>query len=606
MQDFVLENKIAIIGGGHAGVEAALAISRMNHSCYLITMDHKSIARMSCNPAIGGLAKGHLVREIDALGGIMGLAADKTSIQFKTLNKSKGRAVCSPRAQVDKIEYSKYVRNTILKDKNIHIISDEAVDILVDKSSVSGIRLKSGNTLHVESLIVTTGTFLRGKIHIGKSAYEAGRFAEPPSKGITESLIGLGFETYRLKTGTPPRLLASSINWEALDLALGDEKINYFSIKTKPSFQSPNIPCYIAKTNAKTHEILKNNLNRSPMYSGQINAIGPRYCPSVEDKVVRFADKESHQLFLEPEWNNSKQIYVNGFSTSMPEEVQIKSLKSIKGLENIELIRPGYAIEYDYFPSRQLKSTLETKKIKGLFLAGQLNGTSGYEEAAAQGLVAGVNSAHYTNNNKPMVLKRSESYIGVLIDDLITKEINEPYRMFTSRAEHRLFLRQDNADFRLSEIGIKNNLLQPNHLSLFNQYKQDYSELKKTLRKQTIVEKGKKYSLWNYLKRPEVQINNIAGFDFSKHNPRVLFSIESEAKYEGYINIQSQRNKKIKKLENMLIPKDLNFSTIKNLSLESIEKLNLVQPETLGQASRIGGVRQSDVATLSFYLYKKK
>ena len=606
MQDFVLENKIAIIGGGHAGVEAALAISRMNHSCYLITMDHKSIARMSCNPAIGGLAKGHLVREIDALGGIMGLAADKTSIQFKTLNKSKGRAVCSPRAQVDKIEYSKYVRNTILKDKNIHIISDEAVDILVDKSSVSGIRLKSGNTLHVESLIVTTGTFLRGKIHIGKSAYEAGRFAEPPSKGITESLIGLGFETYRLKTGTPPRLLASSINWEALDLALGDEKINYFSIKTKPSFQSPNIPCYIAKTNAKTHEILKNNLNRSPMYSGQINAIGPRYCPSVEDKVVRFADKESHQLFLEPEWNNSKQIYVNGFSTSMPEEVQIKSLKSIKGLENIELIRPGYAIEYDYFPSRQLKSTLETKKIKGLFLAGQLNGTSGYEEAAAQGLVAGVNSAHYTNNNKPMVLKRSESYIGVLIDDLITKEINEPYRMFTSRAEHRLFLRQDNADFRLSEIGIKNNLLQPNHLSLFNQYKQDYSELKKTLRKQTIVEKGKKYSLWNYLKRPEVQINNIAGFDFSKHNPRVLFSIESEAKYEGYINIQSQRNKKIKKLENMLIPKDLNFSTIKNLSLESIEKLNLVQPETLGQASRIGGVRQSDIATLSFYLYKKK
>tara|TARA_Y100000996_G_scaffold190842_1_gene149282 strand:+ start:9325 stop:11133 length:1809 start_codon:yes stop_codon:yes gene_type:complete len=602
----VLENKIAIIGGGHAGVEAALAISRMNHSCYLITMDHKSIARMSCNPAIGGLAKGHLVREIDALGGIMGLAADKTSIQFKTLNKSKGRAVWSPRAQVDKIEYSKYVRNAILKDKNIHIISDEAVDILVDKSSVSGIRLKSGNTLHVESLIVTTGTFLRGKIHIGKSAYEAGRFAEPPSKGITESLIGLGFETYRLKTGTPPRLLASSINWEALDLALGDEKINYFSIKTKPSFQSPNIPCYIAKTNAKTHEILKNNLNRSPMYSGQINAIGPRYCPSVEDKVVRFADKESHQLFLEPEWNNSKQIYVNGFSTSMPEEVQIKSLKSIKGLENIELIRPGYAIEYDYFPSRQLKSTLETKKIKGLFLAGQLNGTSGYEEAAAQGLVAGVNSAHYTNNNKPMVLKRSESYIGVLIDDLITKEINEPYRMFTSRAEHRLFLRQDNADFRLSEIGIKNNLLQPNHLSLFNQYKQDYSELKKTLRKQTIVEKGKKYSLWNYLKRPEVQINNIAGFDFSKYNPRVLFSIESEAKYEGYINIQSQRNKKIKKLENMLIPKDLNFSTIKNLSLESIEKLNLVQPETLGQASRIGGVRQSDIATLSFYLYKKK
>ena len=598
--------KIAIIGGGHAGVEAALAISRMGESCYLITMDSDSIARMSCNPAIGGLAKGHLVREIDALGGVMGLAADKTAIQFKTLNKSKGRAVWSPRAQVDKIEYSQYVNNKIIKNKKIKIIKGEAVDICVNKSKVIGVKLKNKETYNIDTLIITAGTFLGGKIHIGKTTYGAGRFAEPPSVGITESLISLGFNSYKLKTGTPPRLLASSICWDDLELALGDENINYFSIKTDINKIAPNVPCYIAKTNKKTHQVLKNNLNLSPMYSGKINAIGPRYCPSVEDKVVRFEDKSSHQLFLEPEWNNSKQIYVNGFSTSMPEEIQIESLKTIKGLENVELIRPGYAIEYDYFPSRQLKSTLETKKIKGLFLAGQLNGTSGYEEAAAQGLVAGINAVNYIKKSNPLILNRSSSYIGVLIDDLITKEINEPYRMFTSRAEHRLYLRQDNADLRLSDTAISSGLLNSEHKKLFSQYKKEYKEVQKLLKSNFILDKKKKHTLWRYLKRPEANILNLRGFGMSKFNERLLFSVESEAKYEGYINIQSNRNKRIKKLESLSIPRNVDFSKIQNLSSESIEKLTLIKPETLGQASRIGGVRQSDIATLSFYLYKKQ
>ena len=599
------KRKIAIIGGGHAGVEAALAISRAGLYCYLITMDHNTIARMSCNPAIGGLAKGHLVREIDSLGGIMGLAADKTAIQFKTLNKSKGRAVWSPRAQVDKIKYSAFISNKINNNKNIKIISDEAVDIYVNKQKVSGIKLKQGGRLNIGSLIITTGTFLGGKIHIGDRSYMAGRFAEPPSRGITESLLSFGFESYRLKTGTPPRLLAESINWSVLDLALGDDKINYFSIKTDNTTKTPNTPCYIAQTNQVTHKILKDNLKRSPMYSGKINAIGPRYCPSVEDKVVRFANKDSHQLFLEPEWENSQQIYVNGFSTSMPEDVQTKALRTIKGLEKTELIRPGYAIEYDYFPSRQLKASLETKRVSGLFFAGQLNGTSGYEEAAAQGLVAGINAAHYINKTKPMILDRSLSYIGVLIDDLITKEINEPYRMFTSRAEARLFLRQDNADLRLSEVGIKHGLLSPQQINIFSHYKESYQTIKNILIESSIKENNKKYSLWNYLKRPEANILTLRGFGFSKFTERVLFSVESEAKYEGYINIQSSRNNKIKKLEKLLIPIGTDFTKIKNLSSESVEKLSLIQPETLGQASRIGGVRQSDIATLSFYLYKK-
>ncbi len=596
---------IAIVGGGHAGVEAALAISRMGGSCYLITMDSNSIARMSCNPAIGGLAKGHLVREIDALGGIMGLAADKTAIQFKTLNKSKGRAVWSPRAQVDKIQYSRFVRNFVLSDKNITVVSDEVVDICVDNNKISGCVLRGGQKINVEHLILTGGTFLNGKIHVGNKNYSAGRFGEPPSKNITKKLKSCGISSLRLKTGTPPRLLSNSIDWAALDLSPGDKNINYFSIQTPGDKKPKNTPCYVAYTNKKTHEVLLKNLALSPMYSGKINGVGPRYCPSVEDKIVRFSNKDSHQLFLEPEWNNSNQIYLNGFSTSMPEEVQIEALKTIKGLEGVSLIRPGYAIEYDYFPSNQLKATLESKQIPGLYFAGQNNGTSGYEEAAAQGLIAGINSYLSNINEKPFVLSRAESYIGVLINDLITKNINEPYRMFTSRAEHRLLLRQDNADLRLTPKAKTFNLISKKHERVFDSYYKKYRDGEKKLKETLFTINNKTNSLWNQIKTKQVSSKTIQGV-LNKLPSKIFFALETESLYEGYIKIQSKRIKKVKKMEKTPIPKNFNYAKIPNLSSESIEKLSKIQPENLGQATIIDGVRQSDITVLSFYIHSRQ
>ena len=598
---------ILVVGGGHAGVEAALAISRKKVNVLLATMDEESIGRMSCNPAIGGLAKGHLVREIDALGGIMGEAADQTSIQFKTLNKSKGRAVWSPRAQVDKIKYSEYIQMAVRKNKYIRIISKNVVDIIVNNDKVMGCIFDTGERVMLKALIITAGTFLDGKIHIGPTSYSAGRFGEQPSIGLTQSLLKLGFKTHRLKTGTPPRLLKTSIKWDKLDLASGDKDINFFSIKTKSDMEIPNTPCYVAHTNYQTHKVLKDNLKNSPMYSGKIDATGPRYCPSVEDKVVRFSDNPSHQLFLEPEWDNSNQIYINGFSTSMPEEVQKKALRTIVGLEECELIRPGYAIEYDYFPTYQLNSSLESKNISGLFLAGQMNGTSGYEEAAAQGLVAGINAAQSILNEPPFVVSRSEGYIGVLIDDLITKDIKEPYRMFTSRAEHRLKLRQDNADIRLSQKGIDFGLLGKSHEKIFKNYLSEFNECKSKLKNEHITVSNKKTSKWDLIKRPDKNLNPINNKEFSKKfSKKVLFAIESESMYEGYIGIQSKKIAAIKKLENLKIDPSFDYTRVKNMSSESIEKLCTIKPENLAQAARIDGVRQSDISTLSFYLYKKR
>ena len=580
-----------IVGGGHAGVEAALIIAKSNINVYLVSMDLEAIGRMSCNPAIGGLAKGHLVREIDALGGLMGKAADKNTLQHKTLNKSKGRAVWSPRAQIDKTSYSNYVKTIIKSNKNIVLVEDEVVSFKTKNGGIFSALLRSGRSIFCSSLIVTSGTFLNGKIHIGLRSFKAGRFGEKPSRGLTEALVNRGFEFGRLKTGTPPRLLSSSIDWSRCEKAFGDNKPTPFSISTKRPFTPKNIPCFITYTNESSHSLIRDNIATSAMFSGKINAVGPRYCPSIEDKIFRFSDRKRHQVFLEPEWLNSDQIYVNGFSTSLSQKTQLSSLRLLDGLEKCKIIRPGYAIEYDYFPSRQLKSTLESKSIKGLFLAGQINGTSGYEEAAAQGLIAGINASCSILDKPPLVLPRTESYIGVLIDDLITKHINEPYRMFTSSAEHRLYLRPDNVYSRLYKYG--------NDFNLYS-----FTRNKKIV---GLIESEKKLlsKISNVstktIKQPKRTISSTIGsVHASKYSNDVLFNVETHIKYEGYVKIELERIKRLSKLENTLIPKDTDYKLIKNLSNESREKLILVKPETLGQASRIAGVRSSDIMTLAF------
>jgi len=598
--------KIIIAGGGHAGVEAALAIAKLNCKAIIITMDPTAIGRMSCNPAIGGLAKGHLVKEIDALGGIMGYAADLSTLQHKVLNKSKGRAVWAPRAQVDKIQYSKYILDFVSSNKNIEIIKGEVVDFTVNhKKSINSIILKNGKKFNCNALIITSGTFLNGLIHIGNQTYPAGRMGEKPAIGLTESLQKHGFILGRLKTGTPPRLLSKSINWDLTEIASGDNSPNPFSLLTDTRKEINNKPCHIINTNHKLHKILNNNLNKSAMFSGKINAVGPRYCPSIEDKMVRFSNRNSHQLFLEPEWINSKQIYLNGFSTSMPESVQIEALQSIQALENVELIRPGYAIEYDYTPSSQLKSTLESKILKNLYLAGQINGTSGYEEAAAQGLIAGINAALKISNKPPFILKRNEAYIGVLIDDLITKTINEPYRMFTSRAEYRLSLRSDTAYLRLTPKANKLGLISKEFYRVYSKFEKDVKKIKKELTTPISIHKTKGPA-YQFLLNNSASINDFYDYfsilkTMSKNS---LFTAETDIKYQGYVKIENKRVNKIKSMENQIIPDTFNYDSITSLSNESKQKLIQVKPETLGQASRIDGVRSSDISILCISLKK--
>jgi tRNA uridine 5-carboxymethylaminomethyl modification enzyme len=618
---------IIVIGGGHAGVEAASAGARMSCSVALITMDRYALARMSCNPAIGGTAKGHLVREIDALGGIMGKLADKTGIQFRMLNKSKGPAVWSPRCQSDRKLYSEKAYHMISATDNLEIVEESVQDIIVENGEVNGVEAISGKRILGKTVILSSGTFLNALMHTGLKATSGGRYGEQPSTGITESLVKLGFETGRLKTGTPPRLAKDTINWDILEEQPGDIIPQPFSFQTdNTNFPLlPQLSCYITHTDETVHKILEKGFHESPMFTGLINGVGPRYCPSIEDKIVRFSDKNKHQLFLEPEGLDSDQIYLNGFSTSLPSEIQKEAIRKIRGLENAEMVRSGYAVEYDFFPPHQVDNTLETKSIKGLYFAGQVNGTSGYEEAAAQGLMAGINAASKVLGKESLVLKRSEAYIGVLIDDLVTKSTDEPYRMFTSRAEHRLLLRQDNADRRLmnygAELGLidrsfKNDIDKRNNListgiELCSKIKLQAEDVNDYLVSKNSSPIESSTSISKLCKRPEVDLISLLklnGFDDNLSVNQLLEDnvatrqVEIELKYEGYMKRQQETITRLEKYEDKNIPLTLNYSILKALSAEAREKLSRIRPRSIGQASRISGVTPSDISILLVYL----
>ena len=614
---------VIVIGGGHAGCEAGLAAARMGCRTLIFSINLDGIALMPCNPSIGGPGKGHLVREVDALGGEIGINIDKTFIQVRRLNTGKGPAVRALRAQADKKEYQNEMLLTLLQQENLDIKQAMIEKILVKGDRVTGVVTRTGAVFTARAIIVTTGTYLRGRIIIGEIAYESGPHGQFPSVGLAASLAELGLELGRYKTGTPARVNRRTVDFSKMIEQPGDREGWNFSFM-HDKIQREQISCWLTYTNLKTHEIILNNLDRAPMYSGFIKGIGPRYCPSIEDKVVRFKGKEGHQVFLEPEGRRTNELYVQGMSTSLPEEIQIQIMRTVKGLENVEIIRPAYAIEYDYIKGDQLQLTLETKNIKGLFTAGQINGSSGYEEAAAQGILAGINAALQIQNKEPLTLKRSDGYIGVLIDDLITKENWEPYRVMTARAEYRLLLREDNADLRLTEIGRKVGTVSDERWERFETRLKEIEKEREWLR-QTMVsardeeiqawlrsigstELKQNCSLWELIRRPEVALNQLVqrlGREDSVL-PGILEEVETEIKYEGYIKKQMEQVERFLKLEGKKIPPGFNFEEVPGLSNEGKQKLLRVKPETMGQAGRIGGVSPADLSVLLVYLEHRK
>lgn len=615
---------VIVVGGGHAGCEAANAAAKLGSSVLLVTMNMNSIAQMSCNPAMGGVAKGQIVREIDALGGGSGVVSDLSAIQFRMLNLSKGPAMWSPRTQNDRMKFAEEWRLLLERNPNVDFWQDSVTGLIVGGDSVAGVMTAIGANIYADAVVLTNGTFLNGLIHLGEKQFGGGRMGEKSSVGITEELVRLGFESGRMKTGTPPRIDGRSLDYAKMEVQEGDLNPSKFSYSNTAPLELQS-SCHITYTNEQTHEILRTGFDRSPMFNGSIQSRGPRYCPSIEDKINRFAERDRHQLFVEPEGWNTCEIYVNGFSTSLPEEIQLSALRSVRGFESAKMFRPGYAIEYDYFPPTQLKHTLETKLINGLYFAGQINGTTGYEEAACQGLMAGINASRKIQGNDDFILSRSEAYIGVLIDDLITKGTKEPYRMFTSRAEYRILLRQDNADLRLSPLGHAIGLLDDKAMQRVELKKKGVAQFKAKLKSIGVAPKdanpilavvgssdiNQQVKLSSLITRPLVGLDQLRQMnaeldllinDFESIHADIPVQAEIQLKYEGYIHREEEMALKMNRLDDLNIPVDLDYNALKSISLEAREKFSAIKPATIGQASRISGISPSDISVLIIYL----